>query len=280
MLLHRHIVNPSKVALFSDLSGGNYPVGLAVEDFLYLFSDARAFKISAFAFIDDSLARQAGSSDIAGQLDSLNSIGQNPLVNLTAQTARQIIPIGKLDKNGKELIASPNTMVDYPLHIGGNQDGTLTIDFGKTLLTADLLMPWIQIDFSNGFTSKQQGTIVGGVSFLNYGFIPIYSGTVDVGLVIGSAGGKIELAENYSSLISKTIFLPIGGQLILETDSDMQNLSLYSQAFFGAASSSILGAQKQLTIKVPENAKSGPVRIEASSPQFDSFLTYQEFIVS
>ncbi len=283
MLLSSHIVNANRTATQNDLVGGFYPIGVGLEPFLHLFSDVKSFSISAVGIIDRSLAISFGSSDAYAGINTLQNGADNSPVsisNVNGSSMRSIIPIGQLTLAGQPLPVTPSTLVDYAFHSLGNGAGNLRIDFGRTLIKNGLFYPRISLNFSNGLTSEPIGRPVGVVDFAGYGSIPIYGGVVVNGIVIASAAGSIAINEKYSELRTASFSASVGSVVTFSAPRALQSLSNYTKAYFGAVAALVTATDHSLSVTVPENAKSGPVRFEANSPLFDTFLSYDSVVIS
>ena len=277
-----HFINPNRYPKSSDLIGGSYPLGLSLDKFLDLFNDAKSISFNGFAIIDSTLAQNIAASSITEGLSNLNGANNSAQSSSFAGISkRKIIPIGQLTSSGEELAASkiPSCLIDYPFHSAGGSGGLMTIDFGFTLVVGGLFYPKINIQFSNGMGSSASGIFVGSISFAGYGDIPIYGGSAVDGINIGFAGGSISVAERYSYLRADSLTASVSSTVRLVATSPMTNLTAYKTAYFGSAKARVEASDKALSITVPENAKSGPIRISSDDP-LDTFLTYDEIRIS
>lgn len=284
MLYTKHIINPSRVAKASDLSTGPYPIGMTVEKFLDLFADAKSIEGSGFSLIDNTLLAQFGTTDPVAALSNLNqAAGKGDTVSVFSGSSRRTISVvGQLTKTGAEpsVSATPTSLVNYPVHTIGGGSGSIQIDFGRTLCAADLLYPYILIRFSTGMGNTAPGQIVGNMVFEGFGSIPIRSGTAVSSFSAGFAGGTIRIKERYSSLRADSINVGKGTTLTFRPNAPMTDLARYKTAYFGPVRVVTQPTAQYITVTVPPNAKSGPVRFEADSPLYDSFLSYDEITIS
>ncbi len=284
MLHTKHIINPNRVATNADLLSGPYPIGLTVEQFLDLFSDVKSFEGNGISIVDNTIIQQFGATDPATALSQLNqAVGNNNFSSFGGASSRSVVPVGQLTSAGLEptnLSVIPSALVDYPFHLIGGGGAYVKIDFGRTLCFADLLYPYIEILFSTGMGNTTGGRIVGTIYFESYGGIPIFGGAGLSSLSIPFVGGFIRVKERYSSLRSSALSASPNAQLTFTAQSPLANLASYTAAYFGSVRVDTSPTASTINVTVPQNAKSGPVRFESHSPQFDTFLSYDDIRVA
>lgn len=276
MLFSKHIINPSRVATAADLAGA-YPIGLSVEQFLDLFADVKSFSANGTSVIDTSSITNDAYL-IQGSLNNLDSFNAGGTAVFAGSSKRKILPVGVLQSSGADLLPgkAPNALVDYPVHSMGGSGGLITIDFGKTVCYAGLLFPHFLVQFSTGMGNLASGAPVGFISFEKYGIIVINGGPQVSSPAIGFASGSIQVKERYSSLRADSLQARVGADLTFTSGAVQTSFASYQNAFFGAARAEVSSSASTLSVTVPVNAKSGPVRFASEGPQFDSFLSYDE----
>ncbi len=271
MLHTKHVVNPARIALPSDLAGF-YPIALTLDKFLDLYNDAKAFSVSIFALIDRTNTMNIGAISINESLENLEAFDNSSTDNYSfvGSTSRQIYPIGKLKDDGSlpGLSSTPTVQTEYPIHASVG----VIIDFGKTLFLEGLLYPYISIITGNGMGNTAGGDIVGSVTLTGYGEIPIYGGPSVDDTVFGFAEGSITLTERYSNLQLKTRSYSVGQTIQLNKTGVFTGLGKYKTAFLNNLKITTTISNNSLSFVMPVNAKSGPIRFE-SSPPFDAFYS-------
>src|SRR5678816_2433326 len=102
MYLVKHFINCRRAVSASQILRGPYPIGLSLEQFLFLFNDVKAFFVSGTAITDTSLLRAVRGFTIE---DALNALGDDPtnVVSFTALARRRINQVGVLRDSGEEL---------------------------------------------------------------------------------------------------------------------------------------------------------------------------------
>ena len=277
MLHSKHIINPNRIASNSDLnSGGNYPIGLNLENFMDLYHDVKSFTFSLFSLVDNS---QFGGGDISNIMEALQAIedsaNSSSVSSASGVTTRSIRPVGLLDANGEEPLTSqtPTALREYPIHSGGRNSALISINFGKTLLRNGLFYPEIIVTFSNGVASNTSGAIVGSVSFGSFGEIILFGGNVNP-LSFVTANGSVEINERYSSITASVLEAKIDGSITF-AGGGLTNLEDYITAFMGHAQAPVQFNGSSLVFTIPKFARSGPVRFESSNNPMDAFYTYQ-----
>lgn len=284
MLYNPSVVDPNRVATAADLQT-THPIGMTLDKFMDFFADVKSIEVNGAGIIDETVSKTFLATNIIEALAALAAVADSATNAVFVGTSRRrILPVGTLNADGTELRQSqrPTTLVDYPVHsAGGGGGGFIEINFGKSLTFAGLFYPYINIQFSNGMGNTAGGIPVGSIIFDGYGEILIYGGPdVDGVLKQGLAAGRISIKERYSDLRATSLQVNAGGQLVFQPSKQMRFLDTYKTAFFGATEAQVNASVSSLTVQVPLNAKSGPVRLLSTGPQFDSFLSYDNITIA
>lgn len=284
MIFNKGVIDPNRTARPSDLISGPYPIGLSLDKFLDLFADVKSLDGDGLALIDNTLSNNIAATDIIGSLININQFGANDSVSSFAGSSeRKVVPIGQLNLDGTPFAESrrPSTLCDYPTHlIGSGGGGTIAIDFGRTLIYAGLYYPYILVQFSNGMSNIAGGTIVGDITFDGYGSIPVYGGPELGALSVGLVVGSLKVSERFSSLRTDSLTVAPNSSITFSTKGPFSKLSKYKRAFFGSAQVSTSTSANSITMTVPINATSGPVRFESDGPLYDTFLSYDSITIA
>lgn len=271
-----HPINSKNMAKATDMGAGTaYPLILSMDKFLDLLNDVKSLEVAAAAIVDNSALQALGAFDMATALALIDSFGSSSDSSHIADTSsRRIKQIGNMKADNSEPLPAQiaSMLSEYPVFTAGGQGGIFTLDFGKTLFLQGSFLPYCELLFSNGMGSTRGGAPVGGVSFSDYGHIPIYGGDNVNGLSFLLAEGVIEVKERFSDLVPSTTNAKVGEKLTF-TAANPTKLDIYKWAYFGSLKTPVVATAKSLQITVPQYAKSGPIRIESEGPLFDFFLT-------
>lgn len=277
-----HTINCNRNPSTQDILGGNYPISMNLDNFMDLFTDVKSLNVNASVLSLNISASVTDSPDVTDFTDTTSSNTSDDSVFI-GSSVRIIKQVGQINKDFSNLLISlaPTALCEYPYFSSGgatNSGGAiLIIDLGKTLFSDGLFFPWISLSFSNGAGSGSGGLVLGSITFDRYGEIPIFAGDSVGAVTLAIAGGQITVQDRYSSLQLSSQNVSSGDSLTITTPdsaSRLLDLSIYTKAYFGAVQTATEASKTSLSITVPENAESGPIRIEGPLPNsFDFFLT-------
>jgi hypothetical protein len=238
---------------------------------LDFWSDVKALDVSIEA-VTLPLSQSLSLGNAVEGLGALQEANGESRASLRTRVHRQMRQIGLLNADGSEslLSAAPTSFSEYPVFSGGNSGGTFSINFGQTLFYIGNFLPKVDVLMANGLSNSAGGGLVGFVNFASYGSISMFG---EYGYCLGS----VSIAERYSEIQMQGNTFSVGQTITLNC-AGLTEMDKYTLAYFGVASSPVSYDGENLLIVVPQNAKSGPLRIESQSPQFDFLLTEPVFI--
>jgi len=187
-----------------------------------------------------------GASDALGSGASTNSYGDDTTPYQTGgNTVRQILSSAQSSLNGE----NSTVCGDYPVHTYAQDNFIVTINFGKTIGSAGIFAPYIDIECANGMSAINGSEIIGGVDFAGLGQISIY------GDPLGTAEGSIEVGERYSSIRMSTISGPPGTQVVLQ-GFPFSGFSNVTDVYIGSTVVPFTvgsGPNASITLTIPQN---------------------------
>lgn len=261
-MFSNHLLKNDAILTAQDIGSNNYPIGMSLETFLNFWNDIKSLNvsISIFQFSDPLLASNfVRSTDIQGGLqlidDAEGAINNYSLISAAHRTTRPI----------KENDTDITARVDYPILSAQGFE----INLGKSKYLNNIFYPYISVSIP-----YDQTEIIGGITFEDFGTIPIY-GPSSNGITSTFAAGSISVSERFSNIKLNTQRFTKGGTFRANHDI---NLNGYSKIYFGPAVSDLTVRDTDIEAKIPTNARGGAIYIEKISP-YDLATLNQEVIL-
>ena len=236
---------------------GAYSVSAGYSSIMDIWNDVHLFNVNlSFQYQDDCGgildAIFAASFGAGGALDGLNSITS------TNSLGDDTTPYQTIGTTNRQILSSAQSVInsggvticgDYPLHTYAKDNFIISINFGKTIGSAGVFAPYIDIECVNGMSTINGSEIIGGVDFAGLGQISIY------GDPLGSAEGSIEIGERYSSIRMSTISGPTGTQVVLQ-GFPFSGFSNVTDVYLGSTVVPFTvgsGPNASITLTIPQN---------------------------
>ena len=269
MFFQQHTADTSVTFRGSSVSS----ISLSTVDYLDAISDIKTFKVNTIASITPLISNNTLPTNILDAITALSNVSSTKLQSIfnTVETQRTILNIGNVSDKFDETL-DPNSktgsLIDAP-YFNSNAPN-ISIDFRNLQFLDGRVFPAFYFSIFSELSSN--GPYFVGSCSTPWGNVPIYS-SVDIAQNIVVASMSIEISERFSDIVANSYSVSPGSTLTFTAQNGVKGLSGFKKAFFAEVSADVIATDKTLSLTVPTNAKSGPVRFEQHEPLFNAFYT-------